>query len=271
MMPYTELAHGVWYPQGGMYQVVKALMAIAQAAGVDFEFDAPVTRIVVNGTEAQGVELEDGRFLAADAVVANADLPYVYRDLLPADRTTRQLAEKRYSCSTISFFWGLDKTYPSLPPHTLFLSDDYRGNFDSIIDQLTIPRDPSLYIHMPTRLDPTLAPPGQDSMIAIVPVGHLSGNGDQDWPELRRQARQAILERLDRLGVTDLPEHTKFEVNYTPLSWRRRYNLVKGSTHGLAHTLTQLGYMRPHNRHARYRNLYFVGASTHPGTGVPTA
>jgi phytoene desaturase len=271
MMPYTELAHGVWYPQGGMYQVVEALMAIAQAAGVDFEFDAPVTRIVVNGTEAQGVELEDGRFLAADAVVANADLPYVYRDLLPADRTTRQLAEKRYSCSTISFFWGLDKTYPSLPPHTLFLSDDYRGNFDSIIDQLTIPRDPSLYIHMPTRLDPTLAPPGQDSMIAIVPVGHLSGNGDQDWPELRRQARQAILERLDRLGVTDLPEHTKFEVNYTPLSWRRRYNLVKGSTHGLAHTLTQLGYMRPHNRHARYRNLYFVGASTHPGTGVPTA
>ncbi len=271
MMQYTELAHGVWYPQGGMYQIVEALMELALKAGVEFEFGTAVSQIAVNGSEAKGVILEDGRYLNADAVVANADLPYVYQNLLPPNGTSKQMQRKRYSCSVISFFWGVDKPYPQLPAHTLFLADDYRGNFDSIIDDLTLPQSPSLYIHAPTRLNPTLAPTGQDSITAIVPVGHLDETGEQDWPQLRERARQEVFARLDRLGIDDLPEHIKFEVNYTPLSWRKRYNLVKGSTHGLGHTLMQLGYMRPHNRHAHYHNLYFVGASTHPGTGVPTA
>jgi phytoene desaturase len=181
------------------------------------------------------------------------------------------MISKIFSCSTISFFWGVDKPYPELPPHTLFLADDYEGNFKSIIDDLSIPQHPSVYIHAPTRLEPALAPPGEDSIIAVVPVGHLDEPGEQDWPEIRTQARQAVFNRLAGLGIHDLEAHIKFETNYTPLSWRKRYNLVKGATHGLGHTLTQLGYMRPHNRHAHYHNLYFVGASTHPGTGVPTA
>ncbi|HXV42204.1 MAG TPA: FAD-dependent oxidoreductase, partial [Anaerolineae bacterium] len=115
------------------------------------------------------------------------------------------------------------------------------------------------------------APPGEDTLIAVVPVGHLAENGEQDWRMLRDQARQAVFNRLAMLGITDLESHLKFETNYTPLSWRKRYNLTKGSTHGLCHNLTQLGYLRPQNRHPRYHNLYFVGASTHPGTGVPTA
>jgi phytoene desaturase len=271
MMPYTELAHGVWYPKGGMYQVVEALMTIARTAGVEFEFGTAVNQIQINGSEATGVVLDDGRFLSADAIVANADLPYVYQNLLPPDGLAERLDRKQYSCSTISFFWGVDKTYPSLAPHTLFLADDYRGNFDSIIDDLALPQEPSLYIHAPTRLDPSLAPPQQDTLIAIVPVGHLDETGEQDWRAIRDRAREEVFHCLARLGITDLAEHLKFEVNYTPLSWHKRYNLVKGSTHGLGHTLTQLGYMRPRNRHARYHNLYFVGASTHPGTGVPTA
>jgi phytoene dehydrogenase-like protein len=116
-----------------------------------------------------------------------------------------------------------------------------------------------------------MAPPGQDTLTAIVPVGHLSGNGDQDWPAIRDKARQAVFSRLRTLGISDLESHIKFEVNYTPLSWLRRYNLAKGSTHGLSHNLTQLGYFRPANRHPRYHNLYFAGASTRPGTGLPTA
>jgi phytoene dehydrogenase-like protein len=102
-------------------------------------------------------------------------------------------------------------------------------------------------------------------------VGHLSANGDQDWPAIRERARQDVFRRLASLGINDLEDHIKFEVNYTPLSWRKRYNLMKGATHGLAHNLTQLGYFRPSNRHAAYHNLYFAGASTRPGTGLPTA
>lgn len=271
MMPYTELAHGVWYPKGGMYRVVQALMGIAEEAGVEFVFRTAADRIEVNGSRARGVVLDDGRCLQADVVVASADLPYVYQHLLPDEDLAQRMVRKRFSCSVISFFWGVDKPYPSLAPHTLFLADDYRENFDSIIDRLALPQNPSLYIHAPTRLDPSLAPPGEDTLIAIVPVGHLDETGDQDWREIRHQARQAVFRRLASLGITDLEAHLKFEVNYTPLSWRKRYNLMKGSTHGLCHTLTQLGYFRPRNRHPRYHNLYFVGASTHPGTGVPTA
>jgi phytoene desaturase len=276
MMPYTELAHGVWYPRGGMYQLVEALMQLARAAGVEFVFDASVERIEVevprtSGARARGVLLSDGSRLSADLVLANADLPYVYQNLLPQDALARSLARKRYSCSVISFFWGVDKTYPALAPHTLFLADDYRQNFTSIIRDLDLPENPCLYLHAPARLDPSMSPPSQDTLIAIVPVGHLSENGEQDWSALRDRARAQVYRRLAQIGIRDLESHLKFELTYAPPFWQNRYNLVKGSTHGLSHTLTQLAYFRPHNRHPHYQNLYFVGASTHPGTGLPTA
>ena len=271
MMPYTELAHGVWYPKGGMVQVVEALMSLAREAGVEFIFDTSVEQITVNGKGVHGVVVEDGQQMEASAILANADLPYVYQALLPQDGMVKKLARKRYSCSVISFFWGVDKPYQMLPPHTLFLADDYRANFTSIIQDLSIPANPSLYIHAPARLDPCMAPQGQDTLTAIVPVGHMSENGEQDWSAIRDQARQQVFRRLRTLGIDDLEEHIKFEVNFTPPSWRKRYNLVKGSTHGLCHNLTQLGYFRPDFQHPQYHNLYFTGASTRPGTGVPSA
>jgi phytoene dehydrogenase-like protein len=117
-----------------------------------------------------------------------------------------------------------------LGPHTLFLVDDFRQNFESIIRDLDLPANPSLYIHAPARLDPGMAPPGQDTLIAIVPVGHLSENGSQDWSAMRDLARQHVFRRLRSLGIDDLEEHIKFEVNFSPLSWRKRYNLVAPPT-----------------------------------------
>jgi len=271
MMPYTELTHGVWYPKGGMYAIVESLVYLARQAGVEFIFDSEVERIDVNTTHAQSVLLADGTRLQADVILANADLPYVYQHLLPQDKAVKAISRKQFSCSAISFFWGTDKKYETLSPHTLFLADDYRENFQSIDRDLDLPANPSLYIHSPARLDSSMAPPGQDTLTAIVPVGHLSENGEQDWSELRDQARQQVFRRLRLLGITDLEAHIKFEETFTPLSWAKRYNLVKGATHGLSHRLTQMAYFRPANRHPRCPNLYFVGASTHPGTGIPTA
>ena len=271
MMPYTELVHGVWYPTGGMYRVVESLMDLARRAGVEFIFNAAVERIDTNSSHVRGIRLRDGTRLNADVVLANADLPYVYKHLLPQDGRAEALARKRFSCSVISFFWGVDKTYEAIGPHTLFLADDYRKNFEQISGDRGLPADPSIYLHAPARLDPSMAPRGQDTLIAIVPVGHLSENGLQDWSELREEARQHVFRRLRTLGITDIESHIKFEEAYTPVSWAQRYNLAKGSTHGLSHTVTQMAYLRPSNRHPRYENLYFAGASTHPGTGMPTA
>jgi phytoene desaturase len=238
---------------------------------VDFVFNAPVERIETRGARARSVILANGRSVDADVILANADLPYVYQSLLPDVDLAEQMAHKRFSCSTLSFFWGVDKVYPQLGPHTLFLADDYRGNFDHINRHLPLIDKPSLYLHAPARLDASRAPAGEDTLIAIVPVSHLAEGAPQDWKAVQDQARQAVFNRLALLGITDLEAHLKFEVCYTPLSWRTRYNLMKGATHGLCHTLTQLGYFRPHNKHPHYHNLYFTGASTHPGTGLPTA
>ncbi|HEY9153284.1 MAG TPA: phytoene desaturase family protein [Anaerolineales bacterium] len=270
MMPYTELAHGVWYPKGGMYSIVEALTKLAREAGAEFIFDTSVERIDIKDASARGVVV-NGQLFEADAVLANADLPYVYQNLLPQDGRADQVSHKRFSCSVISFFWGLDKKYEMLGPHTLFLASDYRENFDRIIRDLSLPANPSLYIHAPARLDSAMAPDGEDTLTAIVPVGHMGENGEQDWASLRDEAREHIFCRLASLGINDLEAHIKFEINFTPPSWRKRYNLMKGSTHGLCHNLMQLGYFRPDLQHPRYRNLYFTGASTRPGTGMPTA
>lgn len=271
LMPYSELVHGVWYPKGGMYQIVEALMTLANTAGVDFRFEETVDRLNIRAGRATGVRLCDGTNVEADAVLANADLPYVYQNLLPQNGYSNRMDRLRYSCSVISFFWGLDKVYENIKPHTLFLVDEYRENFESISSELCLAANPSLYIHAPARLDSAMAPEGEDTLIAIVPVGHLSNHAEQDWHALRDQARLKVLERLADIGIVNFEAHIKFEFNFTPVSWQTRYNLAKGSTHGLCHNLLQLGYFRPDLQHSSIKNLYFVGASTRPGTGIPTA
>ncbi len=257
-------------PRGGMHRVAQALTAIAEKLGVEIRCNTPVERILVDGERATGVALSTGEALNADVVVANADLGYVYRQLLPDDGTATRLDRKEYGCSTIMFYWGLDKQYPRLEPHNLFLCGDYRGNFDAIFKGSGLPERPDFYIHAPVRLDPSMAPAGHETLVAAVPVAHLDPQQPQDWPDLQRRARTFLLQRLADLGMPDLEAHIRTEVSFVPTEWEQRYNLTLGSTHGLSHKLTQMGYLRPHNRHARYHNLYFVGASTHPGTGVPT-
>jgi len=270
LMQYTELADGLYYPMGGMYRVTEALTSIAEKLGVEFLYNAPVEKILVDGNRSTGVSLAGGGSLPADVVVANADLGYVYRSLLPDDGMADRIDRKEYGCSTIMFYWGLDRQFSRLGPHNLFLNGDYRQSFEDIFKGTTMSDEPNFYIHAPVRLDPSMAPEGRDTLYVAVPVGHVSSRVAQDWPALQARARAYILRRLAELGVPDLEAHIIVERSFVPNDWRNRYNLTRGSTHGLSHKLTQMAYLRPHNRHERYRNLYFVGASTHPGTGVPT-
>jgi phytoene dehydrogenase-like protein len=119
-------------------------------------------------------------------------------------------------------------------------------------------------------VDPAAAPDGQDTLYVLVPVGHLDPRAKQDWDAMVERARETVFTRLEKeLGVADLREHIKFEIINTPLTWKEKFNLVKGSAFGLSHNFLQVGFLRPHNRHATLKNLYFTGASTHPGTGLP--
>jgi len=270
LFQYAELVGGIWFPVGGMATVVGALVEIAKKSGVQFIYNAPAEQILVDGDQATGISLADGRELRADIIVANADLSYVYRCLLPDDGSGERLCRKKYTCSTVTFYWGVDKQYPQLGAHNIFLAGDYRGSFHSILRDHTLPDEPSFYLHAPVRMDPALAPEGQDTLMVVVPVGHIDETAPQDWSAVQKRARQFVLQRLAQIGIDDLVAHIKFEESYTPPDWQSRHNLTYGSTLGLAHNLTQMGYLRPSNRHSRYQNLYFVGASTRPGNGVAT-
>jgi phytoene desaturase len=269
LLQYTELADGVWFPVGGMYRVVESLVEIAEANGVRFRYHSPAERIDVRGDRARGVILEGGRRLTADVVVANADLAYVYRKLLPPSSYARHLERKKYTSSAIMFYWGTDRVYPRLGHHNVYLSGDYRGSFDRIFKEHSLPERPSFYVHAPARTDPAAVPSGQDSLMVLVPVEHLEAGAPRDWSALQRRAREAVLHRLAADGMPDLRGHIKFEVSFSPHDWRALYNLEMGAAFGLSHNFAQVGYLRPRNQHDRYCSLFFVGASTHPGTGLP--
>ncbi|MDY6876185.1 MAG: phytoene desaturase family protein [Chloroflexota bacterium] len=271
LLQYTELAEGVWYPRGGMYSIITSLTGIAEGMGVNFYYNTPVAQIDVADNRAVGVTLKNGEQLKADLVIANADLPYVYAELLPDDGSVAKLDRKRYTSATFMFYWGLaGERTEKLMHHNVFLSDHrYRESFHEIFYDHLLPAEPSFYIHAPVRSVPTFAPSEGDALMVLVPTGHIDENQHQDWPAMQQQARQAVLQRLARLGLDDIEGRILFEHTFTPPDYRRIWNLAKGAAFGLSHNFTQIGYLRPHNRHRRYGNLYFVGASTHPGTGVP--
>lgn len=270
MVPAAELTEGSFFPLGGMYSVVDKLLSAARASGVEFHFNKPVKQIRVSGKKADGIILEDSSEIYADIIVANADLPYVYRKLLPDRAKSRRLDRRKYSCSAICFHWGLDKVYPQLGHHSVFLSDEFREGLDKIFIDKSVGDYPSFYVHAPARTDPSAAPENQDTLSFIVGAGHVDKMKNQDWDSLKKITRLAVIRRLQQLGLEDIEKHIKFEISFTPENWESACNITRGSVFGsLAHNLLQMGYFRPHNQHSRYKNLYFVGGSTHPGNGIP--
>lgn len=284
LLQYTELAEGIWYPRGGFHKVVEGLINIGRRLGVDYRLSTPVARILTtpDGRTATGVALGDGTILTADIVVCNADLIYAYNNLLPKTRYAKSLSTRETSCSSISFYWGLNKQVSELRAHNIFLADEYRKSFDSIFKDHLIPSEPSFYVNVPSRVDPTAAPEGCDSVVVLVPVGHLltddssqhrgtsghSGN-PQDWPKLRAIARQKVINTIrQRTGVDLTPLIVSEKVN-DPLTWKQNFNLDRGGILGLSHSFFNVLSFRPKTKHADINGLYFVGASTHPGTGVP--
>ncbi|KAI0388781.1 phytoene dehydrogenase [Xylariaceae sp. FL0594] len=290
LLQYTELAEGIWYPRGGFQTVLAALQRVGERLGVQYRLNTPVKQILMrtDGKTARGVVLENGEELEADIVVVNADLVYAYSNLFPqTSRRTRDYSEslrqKDGSCSSISFYWSLDRKVPELQTHNIFLADEYQESFDAIFDRQTLPAEPSFYVNVPSRIDPSAAPEGRDSVIALVPVGHLleskskskTKNADdarpeQDWPALVSRAREAVLETVAaRTGCAPFEASITHEMVNDPYAWEAKFNLDKGSILGLSHSFFNVLAFRPRTRAHGFARAYFVGASTHPGTGVP--
>jgi phytoene desaturase len=271
MVPAAELREGSFFPSGGgMFRIVEKMVAAAEEKGVQIHYGNPVKQIIISGDKISGIILQDGNEIKADIIVANADLPYVYRNLLPDKRRSIHLDKLKYSCSAICFHWGLDKVYPRLDHHNVFLTDGFREGLDQIFRDKSVSDNPCFYVHAPVRTDPAAAPKNHDTLSIAVATGHIDKNYRQDWDIIIEKTRRAVIDRLKRQGLEDIENHIKFEICYSPESWENACNISRGSVFGsLGHNILQMGYFRPHNRHDKYKNLYFVGGSTHPGNGIP--
>jgi len=270
MVPAAELTEGSYFVKGGMYGIISKLKSAAETEGVRFHFNSPVKKIKTENKKADGIVLEDGSFIKADIVVANADLPYVYNQLLPDKRKSRHIERLNYSCSAVCLHWGLDKVYPQLDHHNVFLSDAFKDGLNRIFKDKTMGENPSFYVNSPVRTDPDAAPAGYDTLSFVVGAGHVDRSKKQDWDAIKKRAHNYIVGRLRKAGLDDIEKHIRFELAYTPENWESACNVSRGSVFGsLSHNILQMGYFRPHNRHDKYHNLYFVGGSTHPGNGIP--
>eukprot|EP01117_Protostelium_nocturnum_P003795 TRINITY_DN15057_c0_g1_i1.p1 TRINITY_DN15057_c0_g1~~TRINITY_DN15057_c0_g1_i1.p1 ORF type:complete len:554 (+),score=152.61 TRINITY_DN15057_c0_g1_i1:122-1783(+) len=273
LLQYTEIAEGIWYPIGGFNKVVQSLEKIAEKNGAKFIYSAPVKSINVESptsSKTTGVTLESGETLEADLVVCNADLIYAYGNLLPKSPYSTTLDEKNLTSSSISFYWNMKQIVPGLDAHNIFLAEKYQDSFDDIFKRFQLPSDPSFYVNVPSRLDPSAAPEGKDTIVVLVPVGYMNPKVKQDYNEMVKVARRRIIQILSqRLNINNFEDLIGKERVSAPEDWKRDFNLHRGSILGLSHDILQVLWFRPSTRHQVHKNLYFVGASTQPGTGVP--
>ena len=271
MIPYLEKTGGVWFCRGGMYSLVRALEDVFKGLGGVIETDAEVKQIIVKNREAKGVIAND-QFYEADGVISNADLIHTYSELIKSEHrrkwSDKKLRKTQYSMSAFLLYLGVRKKYPQLKHHTLILSERYKGLVDDIFDNKVLPDDFSMYLHIPSQTDPSMAPEGCESMYVLIPVPNLESS--VNWEKTQAAYTDRVLTFLEKdFGLTDLKRSIEVLETFTPLNFKHQRNNHLGSAWGVEPKLTQTAYFRPHNRSEDIRKLYFVGASTHPGAGVP--
>jgi phytoene desaturase len=267
-----EQRWGVWFAMGGTGALVAALVRLFVEQGGVVRLNSEVARIELDAARrATGVRLSDGTHLAADAVVSNGDVARTYMDLVPASarrrNTDRRLERRRYSMSLVVIYFGTDRKYDDVAHHEILMGPRYEGLLENIFTDKTLSDDFSLYLHRPTATDPSLAPPGCDSFYVLSPVPHLGG--ETDWRAAARPYRDRIMAHLEAHHLPELSRHLVTERMIDPRHFRDTLNSHLGSAFSFEPILTQSAWFRPHNRSEDVANLYFVGAGTHPGAGIP--
>jgi phytoene desaturase len=269
ILSFLEYEHGIFHPLGGCARVNERMAEIAVEMGVELKLQEPVEKIHFEGRRAMAVQTPAATY-GCDALVINSDFAHTMQRLVPNHLRKRwsdeKLEQKRFSCSTFMMYLGIEGRYPDVAHHTIHISKDYARNLREIEEDKVLPEDPSVYIHNPSLLDPSLAPTGMSSLYVLVP--HLSPQTPWDAKQMAAY-RELTLDRLEALGLDGLRSRIRYEKIVTPLDWRDSYAVYRGATFNLAHNLGQMLHRRPHNRFEELDGVYLVGGGTHPGSGLP--
>jgi phytoene desaturase len=269
ILSFLEYEYGVWHPIGGCGAVSRAMARVCAEMGVEMCLNEPVEEMLFAGRKAVGVRTSTG-IHRADAVIVNADFARAMQRLVPDTLrrrwTDRKLARKKFSCSTFMMYLGVEGEF-NLPHHTIHIANDYVKNLDDIENKHVLSADPSFYVQNACVTDPTLAPKGQSALYVLAPVTHQHPN--VDWSRERNRFRDLLYRQMAKAGYENLEGRVRYERIITPAEWDTSYEIHKGATFNLAHSLDQLLHLRPQNRFEDLDSVYLVGGGTHPGSGLP--
>jgi phytoene desaturase len=273
IIPYIEHTFGIDHVVGGLSEISAAMAKVAKEHGAVIHLSQKVKKVLVQNGKANGVELQSGEKIAADAVFINADFGHAMATLFDPGVinkwTPDALRKKVYSCSTFMMYLGLDKKYDE-SHHNIIFAKDYHGNINDIVTRNVVPQDMSVYVRNASVTDPTIAPPGHSALYVLVPAPNKKSR--TPWtPEFTAAYREKVVSRIvERTSMKDLASHIKEEFIITPDDWQDKRSLFLGATFNLGHTINQMLYFRPRNRFEEVGNCYLVGGGTHPGSGLPT-
>lgn len=275
LIHWLERKWGVHFAKGGTFAIVQALCRLIQEEGGELRFGTKVKKIVTSSASGfptvKGVELADGSYLPCDVVVSNADPTIVYSRMIDAEHlrhnTAKKVLAKRQSMSLFVGYFATKKTYPNTKHHTIVLGPRYQGLLDDIFERRVLAKDFSLYLHAPSRSDPELTKPGHDTFYVLSPVPNLGA--DIDWAEKSETYFDRIFEVLEERELPGLRSEIVTRFSVDPRYFEGELDSHQGAAFGLAPLLTQSAYFRYKNRSEDVSGLYFVGASTHPGAGMP--
>lgn len=273
IIPMVEMLYGVWFIKGGMYTMANAMERLFKELGGNVYLNSEVDEIIFKDKKAIGIRL-NGKEIYADYIVCNADFPYAMKNLVKDKEvkgkyTDEKIDKMKYSCSCFLMYLGIDKKLDQMDCHNVFFAKDFDKNIEDIFTG-TVPEDPSFYAYVPTKMDESLAPKGKESLYVLVPVPELSKSKENWDEEFVNEYKERILNIIsNKINERDLKAHIEFEKLITPNDFKDKFNVYNSATFGLAPTLFQSNYYRPHNKYKYAENLYFAGSSVHPGAGVP--
>ncbi|NNC47184.1 MAG: phytoene desaturase [Sphingomonas sp.] len=260
---------GVWFAKGGTNRLIAGMVALFERLGGTIRLGDSVTKITANGDKVTGVETASGWSASADAVASNGDVVATY-GLLDHPRAAHQKAvkRKRFSPSLFVLHFGLEGTCPDVPHHMIMFGPRYKELLGDIYNKGNLATDPALYLHHPTKTDPSMAPEGYSTFYALAPVPHL-GKAPVDWEAEGPRYAEVVLDVIEERLIPDVRSRIRTQFHYTPANFQTDLFAHLGSAFSLEPVLTQSAYFRTHNRDDKLNNLYFVGAGTHPGAGIP--
>lgn len=271
VIPFVELAFGGFYVKGGMQRLADAYKQVCDELGVTFYFGKEATKITVKNNRANGVEFSDGETVVCDAVISNDDAVHTYERLLNSPEkkyvSQRKLDALEASCSGFVLMLGVGREHSQLNHHNIFFSSDYEREFSEIFDAKVPPNEPTIYLSVSAKSDAGQAPQGKENWFLLINAPYLSGA--YDWDKNKEVYRNAVFDRLKRLGFSEVEEKVEFERMFTPVDLKDKFNANRGSIYGITSNNRFAAFLRPSNRSREVRGLYFASGSAHPGGGTP--